>query len=36
MPAIGILGGERPMLAAIKHGLGNLFNFQGRDARQAF
>jgi uncharacterized membrane protein YhaH (DUF805 family) len=24
------------MLAAIKHGLGNLFNFQGRDARQAF
>jgi len=24
------------MLAAIKHGLINLFNFQGRDARQAF
>jgi uncharacterized membrane protein YhaH (DUF805 family) len=24
------------MLAAIKHGLRNLFNFQGRDARQAF
>lgn len=24
------------MLAAIKHGLGNLANFQGRDARQAF
>ena len=24
------------MLAAIKHGLGNLVNFHGRDARQAF
>ena len=24
------------MLKAIKHGLGNLLNFGGRDARQAF
>src|SRR5579864_977234 len=24
------------MLAALKHGLGNLTNFEGRDARQAF
>jgi uncharacterized membrane protein YhaH (DUF805 family) len=24
------------MLGAIRHGLGNLFNFEGRDARQAF